>query len=465
MINIGRNDYCHCGSGKKYKKCCLEKDESENLKASVLAKDHPDEDFEEFEDIPNTEIQRDAPTEEESQSTWEPPLNKFPAFPKPPQKVPDLSPEHNRIVEDWWKAMMPLYGKRDTGEMIRGLEDFMKEYPDLVVHLGLESEFLFELGADLGRKKEWSRFANLLIRIRKEHPEMYVRSFSYYDRDIITELVLCKRFEEIPRYFNFFHQYPDSEPDNASEVIDLLAWTDRQNELFEFVKPIAMPIWISPDVLGGWFALRWLVFAQYVPLLESGTAPEKAAKTVIEAVKDLNIPNKPDFDMLTIQREFEFCLKTPTTWNFSACKTNSSVRRFYHDVSWNYCAFIHDVKGFSWTRAYFLSDRLKDYWLDMASNKKPKEPFRFNEANIDKYISRTCKNFFTINGVRAVSLLEALWHFADYLFAHSWLEAEAQKHVHDMCRRLFDLCMPVLESTDPVPRLISEFPEMKCLEK
>lgn len=26
MSKIGRNDPCHCGSGKKYKKCCHEKD-------------------------------------------------------------------------------------------------------------------------------------------------------------------------------------------------------------------------------------------------------------------------------------------------------------------------------------------------------------------------------------------------------------------------------------------------------
>ena len=26
--NIGRNDPCHCGSGKKYKKCCAAKDEA-----------------------------------------------------------------------------------------------------------------------------------------------------------------------------------------------------------------------------------------------------------------------------------------------------------------------------------------------------------------------------------------------------------------------------------------------------
>lgn len=25
---LGRNDRCHCGSGRKYKQCCLEKDEA-----------------------------------------------------------------------------------------------------------------------------------------------------------------------------------------------------------------------------------------------------------------------------------------------------------------------------------------------------------------------------------------------------------------------------------------------------
>ena len=27
MINLGRNDPCHCGSGKKYKKCHLDADQ------------------------------------------------------------------------------------------------------------------------------------------------------------------------------------------------------------------------------------------------------------------------------------------------------------------------------------------------------------------------------------------------------------------------------------------------------
>ena len=31
MDKPGRNDPCHCGSGQKYKKCCLAKDESERV--------------------------------------------------------------------------------------------------------------------------------------------------------------------------------------------------------------------------------------------------------------------------------------------------------------------------------------------------------------------------------------------------------------------------------------------------
>ena len=32
QVTIGRNDPCHCGSGKKYKKCHLEKDEVNDRK-------------------------------------------------------------------------------------------------------------------------------------------------------------------------------------------------------------------------------------------------------------------------------------------------------------------------------------------------------------------------------------------------------------------------------------------------
>jgi hypothetical protein len=35
--SLGRNDPCHCGSGRKYKQCCLTKDEAAERLARVKA--------------------------------------------------------------------------------------------------------------------------------------------------------------------------------------------------------------------------------------------------------------------------------------------------------------------------------------------------------------------------------------------------------------------------------------------
>ena len=37
MAKLGRNEPCHCGSGKKYKKCCLSKDDGEARAAHAAA--------------------------------------------------------------------------------------------------------------------------------------------------------------------------------------------------------------------------------------------------------------------------------------------------------------------------------------------------------------------------------------------------------------------------------------------
>ena len=41
--DLGRNDACHCGSGRKYKRCCLDKDEAAALAARAEADATPTE--------------------------------------------------------------------------------------------------------------------------------------------------------------------------------------------------------------------------------------------------------------------------------------------------------------------------------------------------------------------------------------------------------------------------------------
>jgi len=464
MAQIGRNAPCPCGSGKKYKKCCLEKDLAERRAATPGPETGPEweevenPDVREFSNVTESaEVRTGAYFDEidrkEATVMERPSQADLPRYPKPREDLPDLPVEQQALVDAWWKDFKPLFRKRDVDEMIRRVVGFMEEHPELFVHLELEYEVLFEIGAEAGRRKEWSKYAALLARIREEHPEMYVRSFSYYDYDLLIERLVEGKFEAIRQLFNFFHRYPDSEPDNADRVAELLAWTGRQEDLFAFVKPL------------GWFMLRWVVFVEYVPLLDARGDPDEAASTFVEAVNRLDIPRDPAFDMETIRREFRFCQEPLDVWDLSTRGTDQDVTRFYHDVRWSYCGFLHDIKGFPWARADFLAERLEDYWSDRPTGKKPKDTFRLSEGGLDKHIAKTCRVFFYVNGVRAVSLIEAVWHFVDYLSMHSRVEGEKANSIRAMCRRLFNRTLRVVDSTDPVPRLMSEFPEMACLKR
>jgi hypothetical protein len=464
MAQIGRNAPCPCGSGKKYKKCCLEKDLAESRAASPR-----DETWPEWEEIENpeteevstvaesAEIRSKLPSgeidREEATVMERPPQADLPRYPKPRENLPDLAVEQQALVDAWWEDLKPLFRSRDVDGMIRRVVGFMKEHPELFVHLGLEHEVLFEIGAEAGRRKEWPKYAALLARIREEHPEMYVRSFSYYDYDLMIERLVEGKFEAIPELFNFFHRYPDSELDNADRVAELLAWTGRQDDLFAFARP-----------LGG-LMLRWAVFAEYVPLLDARGNPDEAARTLVEAVNRLDIPDGPAFDMQTVSREFRLCRETPDVWDLSTCVTDQDVTRFYHDIRWSYCAFLHDIKGFPWARADFLAERLEDYWWDRPAGKKPKDTFNLSEGRLDHHMAKACRAFFWVNGVRAVSLIEAVWHFVDYLVTHSRIDSERAKSIQTMCRRLFNMALRVVDSTDPVPRLMPEFPDMACLKR
>ncbi len=58
-VLLGRNDPCLCGSGKKYKKCCLDKDKSLPVSSGIR--------------MESFEIKSDPLTKEEARSDHEPP--------------------------------------------------------------------------------------------------------------------------------------------------------------------------------------------------------------------------------------------------------------------------------------------------------------------------------------------------------------------------------------------------------
>ena len=187
-MNIqGRNEPCHCGSGKKYKKCCLHRDEDERRRQQEVKgafidpfagdDDWVDEPILEREENPDDEDDRmsedypeetgDSPcgmTAEENMGT------------RPAKK--ELSDAEEEIIDDWWAA----YRNMSDPDTLRGhLENFMSTHPDLVIELGLDREPLFELGSMYVRQDRHKDYIDTLSRLRLEFPDAYFKGFAYFD--------------------------------------------------------------------------------------------------------------------------------------------------------------------------------------------------------------------------------------------------------------------------------------------
>ncbi len=86
---LGRNEACHCGSGKKYKQCCLTKDEAKQRKARDKAA---------------AKAAKETPAEESSEET-----TKEVAHAAPQQKKPTRQPWKRGNIEThgFHKVTMP----------------------------------------------------------------------------------------------------------------------------------------------------------------------------------------------------------------------------------------------------------------------------------------------------------------------------------------------------------------------
>jgi len=147
MTQIGRNALCSCGSGRKYKKCCLEKDLAQRRTLPPRAATGPEQEevenpeAQEFSDLAESpEVLADAYADEidrEEAPVMERALQpEPPRYPKPREELPDLPAEQQALVDAWWKDFKPLFRNPDVDEMIRRVVGFMEEYPELFVHWG-----------------------------------------------------------------------------------------------------------------------------------------------------------------------------------------------------------------------------------------------------------------------------------------------------------------------------------------
>jgi hypothetical protein len=156
-MSPGRNDPCYCGSGKKYKKCCLSKDERARKNEEAESAGTPTD--------PQSRTGREA-----------------------------RKRESDPLVEDWqarWREFREADYEDQIALFLRTLDD-----PEL-----MDAEMAFEMLNEIFRasaeRQERDRFDELVRRLQERRPDVYVKEKSFFLKWRITNALVAGRPEDV----------------------------------------------------------------------------------------------------------------------------------------------------------------------------------------------------------------------------------------------------------------------------
>lgn len=258
MAMIGRNEPCPCGSGRKYKKCCLDKDQAEQRA--------------------QREAQQLLPPVKDD--AW--------------REDPDAWDEAEEWEEDSY--MDELYSRFDTADFAERLVMFRELMSQ---NQGTEGD-LFDIFAVLqeSANDDSSRreLNSILVELRRQRPDCWEDNLGFYVHSFLANALATGDTSDIGAYFLEGSRQPARHIDEYGQTIDLLAYHGRHRELTEGLR-LALPLVRNANNLMSWVAddiASRLIDCEILSWLEAdptGTDVTALQRIVEEALPNIDAEN------------------------------------------------------------------------------------------------------------------------------------------------------------------------------
>ncbi len=456
---LGRNDPCHCGSGKKYKKCCLPADEQELRQKSLDAKqeaieddDIPDWEEDAGEDVPvsdGDEVLSDADSDSIALRS---------SYPQPPE-LPEPSPEMQAFVDDWWRQFLPVYRNSKLDAMLGMIDTVFAKHPEAVPFLSLNEECLLELQAMMvgaGRRAEWME---RMLRLRSEYPLVYDQLYGYLDTTLAVSLISAGRADQVSCILDRFVKYPDHDPDCLAEMFEILLVANRQDDVFTLARSTAVPCMCSRNVWGPAPGIDWLFLEAKLPVCERRDCSDQAAADIVAACNALELPFSHE---VSIDDAKTWLHNLFSSMDWESLRHKRLKKSMLSNLIGNYQVWIKDTKSLSWATSSFFSSRLWTmYAKGMSGGKRVRDPLYPDEAKVEAFICSHDSALFGVRGVRAFALLQALFWFADFLEACDQGTENDRRELRNTSLSLFKKLTSTVGSSDNSLAIFSTFPDYR----
>ncbi|HEX2959304.1 MAG TPA: SEC-C metal-binding domain-containing protein [Chitinispirillaceae bacterium] len=416
MILPGRNDPCHCGSGKKYKKCCLSLDEEQSRTQNAIQTSQSNENIEE---IPN---------------------------------------EEDRIIEEFCNEIDNLDIKTDTSEIIAKIKVFISVHPDLIYQTAV-IDTLFTIEEELHFQHRIEDYISLLEYVQKQVPDFYHDEFGWLDPARIKHAIATRNLENIGPLLTNFKNDPVTYYDNLGPIIDLLTWIGAEKELYQLIDSIHPQLCNNDEFVETTPVINWIYFKLTIEAALSSDPIDsclcKIKKTAEKQYESINIDDI--YNHKYSSEAIESIRNNIPDWN---CPYDDQDRMddFFTAMGWNLFNFIRQRTGCNYVQAKAITLQLENFWSQYLYAEVPASAvYLITSSRIKKFITDE-------DGICGIAFLQAVWYFAEFLSNHNKLDFKVKETLQNEVKNLYNITFRHQQEYYPAHTLIEEFPKMYCAE-
>ncbi len=416
MVNINRNDPCHCGSGKKYKKCCADADQQREFVASKLG-------IQESMNYNPLTLHEDEEAEDDDMVT---------AFDLE-DDIEDSKPD-DPLVTAWWDEYRSIEG---LDEERAQLDKFFDTYPNLVDQLGLEHDVLFAMGGAYLQADRVDEYVTFLMNLRDRFPARYEKAAGYCDFYIISWLISKGRNLEIQNFLNHFINQPVLHFNHFFALLELLLAVDETNEPILMIRNAFEASEEMTELFESENILRLWARQLLLPYIKDEITDNDIRQYLNEL--DKNIPEENDYPVTEHiiaqwKKQVQQIRRPFVLWNNKFLNSRTEIMELANAVGSNFMRYMHEEAKISWMSAGYYGDLacifLISYWSKYKSRKRM---FYFEEARTNEIIREIGGQSFYLDCIRLLSTLTSLYYFAAYL-------RKCGNLTIDECNRLQEYC-------------------------
>ncbi len=477
-MKAGRNDPCPCGSGKKFKKCCLEKVELEaqaqcleqlskqseylQQKKSLLEEDNnrdkkgdANKKSEENKEL-SSDLLKDSSTDSFSGENYSPSeyndylsLSKNIEFDDPQsifwdEPLPEISEAENELVVKWLAATGRM---KNTAKEREHLIRFMDAHPQLVDHLALNRTFFIALGNWHFRKNIYNKYVELLLRFRKEFPYTYKKCYETLDSNLIYWFVAQGRIDEIGPFFDWYKQ---------DKKLTLIVNFDSVTSFFKAINHSDVLLTELSDCENlEKFILTSRINHIFQKYFDMSVSTETAGLLLKELeANGINVEQSGDITALygrlqNVKRPF-------TKWD-DTVPEQQNMEDLCLTVTENFAYYLYEKFELTFDSAEYYAKSVYQFFIRAYLQSKKQKIIRLNKQLFEKHSLFTKRDWLSIN-LDYITEFNAIYYFVSYLRTCGNLTEEQKQEFHDYLIEKYTGYYEKAKNEGPVMLMFKKFP-------